>query len=64
MKQETIDRLKFLARREVPGVDVDTDDFVVYDYSGSNVDDAYGMGEHAGETLLARTVLTDMGVEW
>lgn len=64
MKQETISRLKFLAQQQVPGVDCDTEDFVVYDYSGSNVDDAYDLGERAGETLTARTVLTDLGIEW
>ncbi len=35
----------------------DNEDFVVDDYAGGNVDDAYDAGMTAGETLLARELL-------
>ena len=42
----------------------DDDDLVVYDYSGSNVDDAFDGSYNSGRVELARQVLTDLGVEW
>lgn len=67
MTPEFIESLKKAARRECWDENEDgtqMDDFCVYDYSGSNVDDAYAGGIQDGETQLARQVLTAMGVSW
>lgn len=37
----------------------DNEDFCVFDFSGSNVDDAYWAGVNAGETELARRLLKE-----
>lgn len=63
MTPEMIDRLKDLARKDC-WYDDEYEDKVVYDYSGSNVDDAFALGEAAGETMMAREVLRDMGISW
>lgn len=43
-----------LAAKELPE---DNKDFVVDDYAGGNIDDAYDMGSRAGEVRLARELL-------
>jgi hypothetical protein len=35
----------------------DSDDFMVDDYAGGNIDDAYSMGIDHGEVLFARQLL-------
>lgn len=63
MDQKTIEYLKRLAERSTFN-DNEDDDACVYDYCGGNVDDAFAMGERAGETEIARTVLTALGVDY
>lgn len=63
MNEQMISRLKELAQRECYH-DNEDDDVVVEDYAGGNVDDAFDLGERAGETMLARDVLSAMGIEW
>jgi hypothetical protein len=58
-----IERLKKLARSECYYDDED-EDKIIDDYAGGNVDDAFYAGEHAGEVMLARDVLTGMGINW
>lgn len=48
---QTISRL---ADKRIPADDAD---FMVYDYAGSNVDDAYEQGERAGGVLFARELM-------
>lgn len=67
MNKELIDRLIKLARRECfhDGCDEDGEnDNTIFNWSGGNVDDAFGLGECAGEVMLAREVLTGLGVDW
>jgi len=63
MNEKMIERLKKIARSECYFDDED-ENKVVYDYSGSNVDDAFDLGERQGEILLARDILSDMGISW
>lgn len=63
MNEQMIDRLKELARRECYHDD-EGDDVIVDDYAGGNVDDAFDLGERAGETMLARDVLSAMNISW
>ncbi len=63
MNDAMIERLKALARRECFHDDEDPD-VIVDDYAGGNVDDAFYAGEHAGEVMLARDVLTAMNIDW
>lgn len=56
----TIERLIKLASRAAY-VD-DPDDFCPYDIGGGNHDDTFWAGNRDGETLLARDILTEMGV--
>jgi hypothetical protein len=37
---------------------------MVDDYAGGNIDDAFSVGETAGETILARKILKDLGLRW
>lgn len=39
----------------------DHDDFMVNDYAGGNIDDAYQLGEDAGEIQMARLLLAKFG---
>lgn len=61
LSEQTIEQLKVLAKREVWS---DEDDLLVYDYCGGNVDDAYDGGERAGETNLAREILTTLDIHY
>ena len=58
-----IDRLKKLARRECFH-DNEDEDVTVYDYAGGNTDDAFAIGEEAGEVMLARQVLESLNITW
>jgi hypothetical protein len=63
MNDALIAQLKETARREC-FYDDESDDVVVDDYAGGNVDDAFAVGETAGEVMLARSILEDLGIEW
>lgn len=39
----------------------DNDGFMVDDYAGGNIDDAYDGGSYDGEALLARKLLKEFG---
>ena len=63
---ELIAQLKSLAKSSVWSDDIESeDDWVDVDgYAGGNVDDAYQGGVADGETQLARTILTNLGISW
>jgi len=61
MNEEMIEKLKKIARRTAWS---DEEDFVVDDYAGGNVDDAYSGGERDGEIQLARVILHSMNISW
>lgn len=63
MNEAMIEELKRIARRECFYDDED-EDVIVDDYAGGNIDDAFSVGETAGETMLARRLLEDLGIEW
>ena len=63
MEERMIEHLKSFARKECYYDDED-DNKCVDDYAGGNVDDAFGVGEHAGEVMLARDILAHMGISW
>lgn len=58
-----VERLKKFARKECYH-DNDDDSKCIDDYAGGNVDDAFSEGEHSGEVMLARDILTHMGISW
>ena len=63
MNEAMIEELKRIARQECFYDDED-EDVIVDDYAGGNIDDAFSVGETAGETMLARRLLEDLGIEW
>jgi hypothetical protein len=63
MNEQMIARLKELARSNCFHDDKD-EDVIVDDYAGGNIDDAFDLGERAGETMLARDVLLAMNIMW
>ena len=63
MNKQMIEKLKKLARAECYYDDED-DDVTVDDYAGGNIDDAFAVGEKAGEVILARDVLDSLGIKW
>jgi hypothetical protein len=63
MNDELIDYLKGLANQEC-FYDDESEDVMVDDYAGGNIDDAFSVGETAGETILARKILKDLGLRW
>jgi hypothetical protein len=65
MNPKFIDYLKRLAQQKCwDDLREENDEFVVNDYAGGNVDDAYSGGETSGETILARDVLKELGINW
>lgn len=62
MTEDMINKLKQLAASDC--FYDDDNDPIVDDYAGGNVDDAFGIGEHSGEVMLARLVLSNMGISW
>lgn len=58
-----IEKLKKLASAECYYDDED-EDKIIDDYAGGNVDDAFYLGELAGEVVLAREVLTALNIDW
>ncbi len=63
MNEQLIEKLKKLAQSECY-FDNEDEDTVVDDYAGGNVDDAFSIGERQGEILLAREILSSMGISW
>ena len=63
MNEIMIEQLKKLARSECYYDDEDAD-VTVDDYAGGNIDDAFAVGEKAGEVMLARAVLQSLGIKW
>jgi hypothetical protein len=63
MNEELKQKLIKIAREEC-FIDNDDEDLIVYDVVGGNVDDAFDIGEDQGRILLAREILSTMGVEW
>lgn len=63
MNDSVIELLKGLAGDDCYYDDED-EDVCVDDYAGGNVDDAFDVGERAGEVMLARRILDDLGIEW
>ena len=63
MNEELKQKLVKIAREEC-FIDNEDEDILVYDISGSNVDDAFDIGEDQGRILLAREILYEMGLEW
>lgn len=61
ISHDMITELKQLASDECW---TDGDDFMVDDYAGGNMDDAFAGGERAGEVHLARRILDSMGIEY
>ena len=65
MTPEMIERLKKIARQSTVYDDLPEDECLnAYDFSGGNFDDAFSMGETAGEVLLARSILEELSVDW
>lgn len=64
LKAETIARLKELARAQPWDEHEDGEDVVIDDFAGGNVDDAFDGGMRAGETYLAREILTELDISW
>lgn len=59
--QEIIDQLIKLAQQTAK---YDDDDFNAYDYSGGNIDDAYGIGQDDGKISLARQILKQLNIQY
>lgn len=49
-----IDKIREIASQDISA---DEDDFMVDDYAGGNIDDAYSIGCDHGEVYLARQLL-------
>ncbi len=58
---QVIDELRFLARKKAL---YDNEDFMVDDYAGGNIDDAYYRGVDDGEISLARKVLGQLEISY
>lgn len=61
VNQEVIDRLIKTAKESAW---CDNEEFMVDDYAAGNIDDAYYGGCTDGEILLARQILTMLGVDY
>jgi hypothetical protein len=59
ISQEIIDWLKTYAQKKAL---YDNEMFMVDDYAGGNIDDAYSMGCDDGEIGLARDILYKLGI--
>lgn len=62
MTEQLIEKLKKLAEKSCWADKIDGDKYNIDDYAGGNVDDAYFGGYNSGEILLARDILTEMGM--
>lgn len=63
MPDTVVAKLKQLAEQSCWD-DAFTDDTVVDDFAGGNVDDAYNGGERTGQVLLAREILDEMKIPY
>ena len=63
MNERMIEKLKNLAKSDCY-YDDETEDKMVDDYAGGNIDDAFSYGETAGEVMLAREVLKALDIKW
>ena len=59
LSEAAVTKLKELAETKCWS---DDPDFMTDDYAGGNIDDAYAGGERAGEILMARWVLGELGI--
>lgn len=66
LSEKFIEKLKQLARQTTwaDAAEEDGDEFMIDDYCGGNVDDAFSGGESVGETNLAREILTHLKISW
>lgn len=68
MNYDVIEMLKHTARQSCffdPDEDgEDGEECTIWDHCGGNVDDAFQSGVTAGETAMARQVLSAMGISW
>lgn len=67
MTEELIAKLKKLAAKQCADETYEgeyNEDFVAYDWYGSNVDDAYAGGIRTGEIQMSREVLSAAGIGW
>lgn len=67
MNEELIKELKELAARGTWYDDSEENGneyLMIDDYAGGNFDDAFYGGERAGETDLARKILTSLDISW
>lgn len=62
ISEAIIEKLKQTAKRSAHTDDIE--EFNPYEFSGGNFDDAYFAGQEDGETLLARQILSDLGISW
>ena len=61
----TILTLIEIARKDSIYDGVEDGEYLMIDeYAGGNIDDAFSMGERAGEIQLARDTLAQLGIEW
>ena len=63
LSKEMYDKLVKMAREDC-FYDDDDEDVIVDDYAGGNIDDAFAVGERAGEIMLARKILESCGLAW
>lgn len=65
MTEQLIERLKSLAKRKCWSDKLNTsNDCIINDLAGGNIDDAYDGGYNSGEIGLAREVLRSLGIEY
>lgn len=65
MNEAVIEQLKKSARQKCFYDElVDNPDVIVDDFAGGNIDDAFNVGETAGEAMLARSILEELGISW
>jgi hypothetical protein len=62
--EKFVERLKKAAKRQCWTEDEESEDAIINDYAGGNIDDAYQGGVEDGETYLAREILTHLKIEW
>lgn len=63
MNEELKNKIIELAKRSHPRID-DYDNYVVDDYAGGNVDDAFENGSRYGEVCLAQHICDKLGWEY
>ena len=56
-----VETLKKMARQDNC---TENDDFMVDDYAGGNIDDAFELGRDSSEIDLARWILSELNISW